>query len=399
MVGGNFAALMGIAALLGLDGFGRLSFLWALAMIGGTLLSLGLPLYLLRELSKSGTEARPISPRSLAFLTLALPGALAALLALIYGLLSPLLPPLPALALLAAGFTLHLTGCAACILRACGSMHASMVLRDAAPTLVLFLAALTATAADRAEPTTILTTFCILNTALCAILLRALFKRLSAARLIAPKGRSLPLTLTFWGSSLAGTGYAQVDLLLGGLILGAGDLGLYALVRRCANLVALPVSVATWVIAPRTAQAHESGDAAALARLSAEGNQIALIPGTVIALTLLCAAPWAAPQGGLTLAILCAGMLAGSATASAMTLATLCGREGATLTARLIGIAGFAGCAVCLAALPGGATPTGHAAALSLSMLASQTWLWLTLRRGLGVDTLLWPRAPMAQGA
>ena len=131
----NFCVMMGLAALLGLDIFGQLVFLWGVALVMGTVLSLGGPLILLRRL----TDGVGLRGRDIVGLTLIYPAALGVLA---WVLLNSLWPTIPWMAVLLTGFFVNALTCLASVMRALGSVQWSMTLRDAGPQLALGFSAL-----------------------------------------------------------------------------------------------------------------------------------------------------------------------------------------------------------------------------------------------------------------
>ena len=73
VVGLNFVLMLGLAALLGFEVFGRLAAYWGGALVAGTVVSLGGPLILLRVLT-DGRGMRAVDVYKIAFLY---PGLLA----------------------------------------------------------------------------------------------------------------------------------------------------------------------------------------------------------------------------------------------------------------------------------------------------------------------------------
>ncbi|WP_342068693.1 lipopolysaccharide biosynthesis protein [Yoonia algicola] len=381
IVGVNFGVMLGLAALLGLEVFGQLAALWGAALVAGTLVSLGGPVILLRVL----TDGRGLRAIDILKVAVLYPGALALI---VWSGAALIWPDMPWLAILGVGFCVNLLGCLGSVMRALGSVHASMALRDAGPQVGLGLAAL-------ATPTAGVAGVLLLCAAVLLLFaLGSLFwvaPRMFGTQVLACTYRPY-LSLSLWATSVTGMVVAQIDLILGGAVISGEALGVYALLRRIANLVALPVSVATWVSGPAVSAANGAGDMTALARASAHSSQIAMLPGLVLfggALLALPVLPFVFPQTagavpGMIFVVLLLGALGQVVLASSFTVATLCGLPRFAVAARLLMtglyLGWFAWWGAELTAL---ANALGYAGALSLGGLA----LWWAVRRKLGIDT------------
>ncbi len=365
--------VLGLAFVLGLDRFGALIVLWGLALVAATLLGFGGPLVLLARLG----DGRGMHPFAVLALCLGLPG-LAAMLTL------PLLPLIwagvPWGAVLAAALAIHLVACLGSVLRALGSLHLSMALRDGAPVLALGLAGL-----SQGDAGAILW---LAATILAVICLGAICACLRDPRLQQIIGRDRPFggwEPGLWASAILGMVLAQVDIILGGQMLSAEQIGIYALLRRLANLVALPVTVATWVSAGPISAAHAASDRAALQTASVAGAGVALWPGLALAAVILPVAAWFVP--GLpvpVLLVLLGGAMIQLVFAQGITVASLTGHGHLAAWARLAGLLGYLGIALSLTPLD----PLHNAAAYVLGSGLCSALLWLWLWRGTGVNTL-----------
>ncbi|MDX8347924.1 hypothetical protein SLH49_07995 [Cognatiyoonia sp. IB215446] len=386
----NFGVMIGLAALMGLAAFGELAVIWGLAMIASTALSCGAPLVLLRYLN----DGHGMSKRSMLRHVILRPAALAIVG---FGLLHLTLPTVNWAAVLLGGLAVHLATCLASIMRALGSVQASMALRDAAPPVGLGLAGLSALGAP-AENILLLAAVIVLL--FCGGAFIWCLRQSAWRSLLGDSGGPDRIAWSLWGTALLGMGLAQVDIVLVGAMLPAEQVGLYAVLRRLANLVALPVSVATWVSAKPISAAFGTADREALSRASAKGSQIAFLPGLLLFGALLAALPVfdlliGQSLDGLarwTLVFLAIGALIQVAFASGMTVATLCG--GANQAAISRGISIFTYLTV-IGIWGAGQGIAFHALAYAAAMTGGTLFLWARLRRSLGIDTsaaILWPR-------
>ena len=379
IVGLNFTVMMGLAAWLGLSLLGPLMVNWGLAVVGASLLSMGVPLALLRLLSQ-GEAVRQSAV--LLYVTI-YPAALTVFAFLGLQLWSG--PPWPAI--LAASLALHLSCCAASIMRAFGSQHMSMILRDCCPQIALGAGALSTGQGG---------SMALLH---CAIWLAGFSflaliwcrTRPDWQRKIARKGVKIDTPYALWSTSVIGTIIAQVDIIVGGVFMSDAQTGLYALLRRLTNLVALPVSVATWVTSVTVARAFEAGDTAALERASQRGSRIALLPGLgllICGLLVLTAAnlsglfSWGR-EGNVTCLILLGSVTLQLAFAATFTVATLSRLARFAALARLIALGAYLS-AVC--ALPS-VTPIANAVIYSIALGVGSLFLWGRVKQHIGIDT------------
>ncbi|WP_168769183.1 lipopolysaccharide biosynthesis protein [Yoonia maricola] len=377
----NFAIMLGLAGLLGFEAFGRLAALWGAALVAGTVLSLGGPVILLRLL----TDGKGMRARDICKIALIYPAFLALVM---YGIATALWPLWPWAAIFSAGFAANALACLASAMRALGSVQASMALRDAGPQVALGLAGLFGfdAAADLIVATAALSMSLLTLAGLYWVCRhRGFFVMLTT------KARPY-WSMSLWASSVLGMVVAQIDLIIGGAVISAEQLGVYAVLRRVANLVALPVTVATWVSAPSVSAAHGADDTKALARASADGSKIAMLPGLalfgvgVLAMPLLPLVLAQHVEAGVRMifAILLLGALGQVVFASSFTVATLCGVPRYAMAARLgmvvMYLLWFAWWGPALTVTM---NAVGYIGALTLGGAA----LWWVVWRQLGVDT------------
>ncbi len=376
LVASNFVVMVGLAAGLGLERFGALIFFWSGALVAGTALSLGGPLILLRGL----TDGCGMRMRDVVALVVAVPLILTLL---VFLLMASLWPALPWFAILAAGFGVNVLTCLASVMRALGSLHWSMVLRDGAPQAALGFGAVLASGHAAAG---------ILVAATCVMLLIGLiatvwcWRARHSTAVFSDHKRSL-IDASLWGTSVLGMGIMQMDLIVGGMVLPAEALGVYALLRRIANLVALPVTVATWVSAAAISAAYGQGDMAALQKASRDGSRIALLPGAALFLMGLTAIPFILillPGVTVVFVVLLVGALVQVLLASGFTVATLCGQARLSVLARLAAL----GCYLLSVQIIGGQlSPIINAVAYTVAMSCGSLLLWAQLKRKTGIET------------
>lgn len=381
VVGVNLAVMLGLAWLLGFETFGRLAALWGTSLVVGCVLSLGGPVILLRML----TDGKGMRGRDICKVCVVYPAALALVIGLVASVVWPIWPWTP---VLCAGFFANALGCLASVMRALGSVQVSMLVRDGGPQVALGFAGVFTQGAGAGAVLMV-----------CAILMAAIgiagglwvlrHRRMPSISSVAAR----PVwNMSLWAASVLGMIVAQIDLVMGSTVISAEQLGVYAVLRRLANLVALPVTVATWVSAPAVSAAHGAADTKALARASAQGSKIAMLPGAVLFGIGVMALPFmplvlpymAGVGSAVVLVLLLLGALGQVVFTSSFTVATLCEMPSLAMRARLLMVVLYllwfqwwsAELTMVLNAL-------GYVGALTLG----GAMLWWAIWRQLGVDT------------
>lgn len=393
VVGLNFCVMVWLSFQLGLSAFGALIYLWGAALVTSTIVSCGGPLVLLRALC----DGSGLRSTQIVGLTAVVPSLLCGIGWFASASFMPddRWPPLFAVA-----FSANAVGCLASIMRAMGSVQTSMVLRDAGPFTALGFAALLQ---PQGDPEALLWMVAAL---MCLMAMAATFwcvmHRSALAKHVG--GHSKWFSWSLWGTSIMGMVMAQVDLIIGGILMSTEALGLYALLRRIANVVALPVTVATWVSAKPVAAAYGAGDQSALKHASAKGSRIAWYPALGIAAVCLCglalaaASPWpvVTAQIAICFGILLIGALAQAFLASGFTVATLSNQASLSVIARTVTILSY----LCFAAwFATNMSPISNALGYTVAMCLGSGLVWAVLLQRLGIDTsarVLWRREVLA---
>lgn len=380
IVGINFAVMIGLAAWLGLGAFGALAVVWGLALVASTALSLGGPLMLLRHLTDGGG----VSSQTIVWQVMVLPVVLAVVA---YPVLVSAFPDLPWLPILAMGLGINLMTCLASIMRALGSLQMSMALRDAGPQVALGLGVV---AGPYTGEGLILMQSLIWLGLLAAVAGFWCARHVNFEALICNGGKRAGLAWSLWGTAVLGMALAQVDIIAAGSLLTPEQVGIYALLRRIANLVALPVSVATWVSAAPVSAAFGAGNPARLQQASASGSQIAFVP----AMLLFCVGCAALPllpliTDGTEARWLCVVLLTGALVqavfASGYTVATLCAQGPLAALTRLFSLGIYVtGVWILGAAMVG---PVENALLYVGATSIGSLGLWCALRQRMGIDT------------
>lgn len=387
IVGCNLAAMLGLVAWLGIDAFGLLIVAWGFSLVASTLVGGGAPLYFLEILG----QGRQITWIAFATQLLGFP---AILCAIGIAILSTLWPNFSWAAILVAGFCIHLSACVASIMRALGSVQFSMVLRDTGPLFALCLAAFIS---DSGVAEVLWFTGLLLG-GLSLILLFRSGALTAGTSIIARDGRPTALPKSLWWSSVLGMVLAQLDIIIGGLFMTGGQIGTYALLRRLVNLVALPVSVATWVTAVPITRAFGAKDHTALGAAISNSARIALVPGfalfcagcLIVAFAHFSGTLWGVEGTWIALVLLCA-MLTQVIFATGTTVATLCGLAHLAAGSRMVSVLSYLGLILLMPVFD----PLINASLYFAATLAGSITLWAIVQERLGFDTsaaVLWDR-------
>ena len=372
-VGVNFAVIAGLAAGLGFDDFGRVVLVWSGATVCAPCIGAGVPLILLDAVSKRHGLHRGVILRMI-FVWPAILGASA------YCLLSSVWPGYPWGAMISAGYCINFLTCLASIMRALGSVILSMVLRDACPHMALGFAAMTGSV------DLILPLACTAMIGMGGGALWWLWLHPERQVLLSGADISRKFAVSLWGTSVLGVVVSQVDIIFGGSFLSPAQLGVYALLRRISNLVALPISVATWVTAGAVATSHANADNRALQTAIRNASIIAFFPGAALFAVAIAISLWLAPDALVTGFVLLAGAFIQIIFAATFTVATLCECAHFAMMSRLLSVMAY-GLIVIVGTID---TALSNAVAYIVAIAAGQLVLWHLLRTRLGVDTSVW---------
>jgi O-antigen/teichoic acid export membrane protein len=377
IVGVNFGVMMLLAATLGFDAFGKLAVFWGIALVIAPVVSFGGPLLLLRALTDGGG----VSARGILLHIVTLPAAMALAGMIIFAVIWPALPW--ELILLNA-FCINVLTCIASVMRALGSVNISMALRDCGPQVSLGLAVLIA------GPVLLAAAFWM---ACFAVAAGAWVLRHSHRRNIINQCHPTPrVSPSLWGTSVLGVGLSQVDIIVGGALLSPTQIGLYVVLRRVANLVALPVSVATWVSANAVSETHARGDLHGLQAASLMGSRVALVPGLLLFLLGLSALPFLASDACGIFTLLLSGAALQVVFASGFTVATLGGMAQFAALSRGVSIGIYLAFAVLVTG------PVSNAVAYVGAVSLGSAALWAAIWHRTTVDTSAFALRKVAEG-
>lgn len=397
-VGLNFVAMLVIAYLMGIAEYGRFVVVWASAQIASSLLSQGLPVYLLREfavrekLGDNGVSRGLLVWRALVLPMLICLGAFLSAegVAQFWSELPLDLVPM----ILAMAFLLNLNTLFSSAFHAFGWQSLSMFQRDALPqTLALVAAAVTAASGRPDAPLVIILTLILLI--LWVLLALAVAWHGARGRALLGTGAQPPGRLSsFWGSAVLGTALAQVDIVVGSLFLTPAELGVYNILRRVANLAVLPATIASWATVGDFSRAFAAKDRDAIEQANRKALILAVPPGLMLVFLSIPLYPalsliYELPRLDMLFATYLV-LLGQSAIVvffgAGVTICTSSGMERVALQARLIALSVYlAG----LAGLQAIATLSvfGNAVAILLAMTSMGGFVWWRIQAAFGFDS------------
>lgn len=359
----NFLSLLLVAHMLGVSSYGRFVLVWSGALVIASVLSLGAPTYLMREMSVSKiSDGKGVTYGEALWLALIFPALIALMLGALLRVMEisnwMLLPPQvmhAGLWILALGWLLNLNANMASAIHAQGGVGISMFQRDAMPQCFSIVAATIAVASGRPSVDDELVIVTLgwlfsLMTGWCFLVGIVIFARNRRYPVFGVSARKY--TFSFWGSSILGALWAQVDVLVGSLFLTPAQLGTYNILRRVANLAALPIVISSWVTVGDFSRAFFLNDVAALQSTNRRATLLSVLPGSLLILSGLALYPLLGlmydgiNSSGTPGLFLCYLLLLGQSAvflifASGMTVASTSGMEASAMRARVIGILGY----------------------------------------------------------
>lgn len=98
--------------------------------------------------------------------------------------------------------------------------------------------------------------------------------------------------IAYWGTVLLNTASTQIDILIAGSVVGPVTTGVYTIIKRITNILALPMSIAVWMLAPRISRASATDDRNALAAAARSGIRLAFFPALALTVAVAASAPW-----------------------------------------------------------------------------------------------------------
>lgn len=345
----NFLSMLLLAYLIGMEDYGRFVMVWAGGNIAAALISLGLPVFLLREFAIRVSEGdNAVTRRGALVMGILVPAGLVGLgLAALWALQGAgFTPPFGQSAeilplALALGFLLNLNTALSSAFHALGYQGFSMFQRDAMPQLLAISAALVAT--DLAG---LVSALCVQMLVWLVLAIAVTLHKSRTRPLFGSGTRSARVPVAFWGSAVLGVIWAQVDVVVGGLFLGPAELGTYNILRRVANLAALPVTIATWATVGEFSRAFAARDGAAIAWANRKALILAVPPGLALVLLSVPLYPplmavYDLPGGAALFATYLVLLLTSAVVvcfAAGITILTSSGLERTAFAARLAGI-------------------------------------------------------------
>lgn len=396
----QLGAALVLAYLLGTKEFGAYAAMWALMIVGSSIVSTGAPRFLLRELPKREiAELRLYEAIVLALIRPLLLSILYAAALYGFGTLAghEVFAGLPALLTALAAFAHQLIVTQSVFVRIAFGASAAMVVRDALPHLLFLVSAAILFALGTLTAIALFQVFLAL--AAVAILGLGLGLSCLGAMRFSSSVDLLPSGLRgFWLNGVLGSATAQLDVVLASIFLPVQAIGVYALVKRFANFVSFPQIIANDVTSVGASRAFANGDIPKVRTLCRNAHVITAVPAVAISLVVLLTQPvWAdiyniAATPGLGLIALFA-VLANIASVGFGVNFMIASQGGLELQAagsRILAIVMFVALSSILA-LSGTLTAPRLAFVQFFSVLSMNATIWLIILSRYGIDT-----SPMA---
>lgn len=409
VVGANVVATLALAWAFAPEIFGKIVFVWNFVLIYSAVLSLGVPNFLLRELSfridpAHGRER--LSMPTIAALVVVAPALLAAASAAaliwLYEARPGLFPEaIEGPAVIAETFLMcylvNLTSGLASAFVLANRINHTMFVRDGLPSATLIVSIFLPDIAG--DPMlSLFANFILVQLVLALVGLGLLAtQRRLLTRAFGRRIGAVPNIFGFWGLAASNVLVTGIDVLAGGWVLGARDLGQYQLIKRICNLVALPQVVVAWAIAIPAGQAFARHDADerthALQEAAREGARLSLYPLVPLLVggagAAIGASAWFGyGLGPLSVALIVISLLSAVATVAygpGIIIAAQAHLEYRALGARIAGVAIFLLLALLASHLA--PEPALLAACQFVSVLMSGVLLWGLIRSRFGIDS------------
>ncbi|WP_432770537.1 MAG: hypothetical protein HEQ22_07310 [Sphingopyxis sp.] len=409
VVGANIVSTLALAWAFAPEIFGKIVFVWNFVLIYSAVLSLGVPNFLLRELSfriDPAHDRQKLSLPTMAALIVIVPllfaAASAAGLVALFGAERALFPAaIDSAALIAATFMMsylvNLTAGLASAFVLANRINHTMFVRDGLPSVTL-IASIFLPDIMGDPALSLFANFILIQGALA---LAGMLWLATRHRLVAQAfGRrigAVPNLFGFWGLAASNVLVTGIDVLVGGWILGTRDLGHYQLIKRICNLVALPQVVVAWAIAIPAGQAFARPDAGdrqtALQEAARYGARLSFYPLIPLLIggggAAVAASAWFGyGLGAESLALIAFSLLSAVVTViygPGIIIAAQTHLEYRALAARIAGVTIFL--VLALLASRSYSSAAVVAACQLASVLTSGVLIWWVIRRRFAVDS------------
>jgi len=401
ILGVNFLSLLIAAFVLGPAQFGEFVRYWSYSSVLASVISFGAPVYLLRAFSlgsRGGSEGvsrvqafnfiliYPISAITLIYL---------ASMAAKYNFPKVFtLNEEPIVSILAMALSLHVISCASSALRMQDWPTFSMASRDGLPGALIIIASIAVSFQNEQSVNAVVKLLSMSLMFVSCALLMVMLERSRRHPIFRTAGRGIGYQLSYWGNATIGTVWAQIDIVVISTLAPGATVGIYTIMRRIANLAAMPVSIATWIIVKKVGESYHEGSREGIQQASNEGLRITLAPALFLMLASVAAIPLVFHIYNIDLKVInfapyllllvCSMISVYFATST--TVASLCGLENYALAARLCGILTFI---VCVAILGEKVSLVEVAASITISNLLMNYICWRSVKEHANINTSL----------
>ena len=288
-----------LAAVFGTSKFGQFSFMFSAAQITSVIVSAGAGETLLRVLPEREAKYSGAGNLSIIAISFARTAILTALCMCLLYLSEWIFDDKTISAfkqeaqlILVVGFLMASIDTAVTVVRVLKSPTLSMMIRDSIPYLVFLVAIVVCSVAG----------FHSANILFFAFGVSSLISLIVALMIVAKSSNQWTFRSSvkvsagsdykiFWGLTTVGSAFSQLDMMVARYFFGDSTLGVYALIRRVANLVSLPQVIANWALSVGIAFDYASGNRDALEQHAIRGLVIAVPMALVIGLVLSLSSP------------------------------------------------------------------------------------------------------------
>lgn len=185
----------------------------------------------------------------------------------------------------------------------------------------------------------------------------------------------------------------HADIVILGMFESADQIGIYKVAVQMAGLAWFGLYTVNSVVAPRFARLYAEGDLSRLQRLVTGSSRAVLLFSALVTALFLITGQYLLPSlfgpafgaSYAPMAILLGGQLVNSGAGSVGTLLSMTGHE--RVLARAVGTSALINVVLNFALVPNWGTE-GAAVATAISLIVWNVWLWLSVKRRLGIDSL-----------
>ena len=283
-------AMFVVGIFLGLDDFGRFSFVFSGAQVVSVIFDMGGSIYLQKQLPALDALYDGKGGFSELFFAFYRTMSFVLFVFIFYFLAENFLYPVSGSIANNDFFLILLTGSffsfldlMIAIVRVSKNASTSIFLRDALPYLLLLQLLFLLGLFDMLNVETLVLSLCV------SLIICFLVSLYIALPYLSRRKEKVNLTLirnaeftSFWGSAVIGASLSQIDILIARYFLVDAQLGLYALARRVTNLISLPQVIVNWALNVEVAYQYAAGDGKEILQRQAQKGLVMAVPLAIV---------------------------------------------------------------------------------------------------------------------